>query len=172
MWNNAQLKETLSQKVTASADEARPVFPASSRQDEPIDSLTPPTLNIMLTFSVPLADLQGQIERIYSLIQSLGLANSVQYQAKPSLVKPPTPTVMPAPVRAITSSPVRESSVSNATAAAITDKQKKMLYALVAKKKLSTDEITYIMEREFGHSDGAMLTKIEASKLITLLMAK
>ena len=79
---------------------------------------------------------------------------------------------MPAPVRAITSSPVRESSVPNATAAAITDKQKKMLYALVAKKKLSADEITDIMEREFGHSDGAMLTKIEASKLITLLMAK
>ena len=172
MWNNAQLKETLSQKVTASADEARPVFPASSRQDEPIDSLTPPTLNIMLTFSVPLADLQGQIERIYSLIQSLGLANSVQYQAKPSLVKPPTPTVMPAPVRAITSSPVRESSVSNATAAAITDKQKKMLYALVSKKKLSADEIANIMEREVGHQDGARLTKAEASKLIGLLMTK
>ena len=172
MWNNAQLKETLSQKVTASAGEARPVFTTSSRQDEPIDSLTPPTLNIMLTFSVPLADLQGQIERIYSLIQSLGLANSVQYQAKPSLVKPPTPTVMPAPVRAITSSPVRESSVSNATAAAITDKQKKMLYALVSKKKLSADEVADIMEREVGHQDGARLTKAEASKLIGQLMAK
>ena len=172
MWNNAQLKETLSQKVTASAGEAHPVFTASSRQDETIDSLTPPTLNIVLTVSVPLADLQGQIERIYSLIQSLGLANSVQYQAKPSLVKPPTPTVMPAPVRAITSSPVRESSVSNATAAAITDKQKKMRYALVSKKKLSADEIANIMEREVGHQDGARLTKAEASKLIGLLMAK
>ena len=172
MWNNAQLKETLSQKVTAYAGEARPVLPIPSRHDEPIDSITPPTLSIVLTFSLPLADLPNQIERIHRLIQSLGLANSVQYQAKPSLVKPPTPTVMPAPVRATTSSPVRESSVSNATAAAITDKQKKMLYALVAKKKLSADEITDIMEREFGHSDGAMLTKIEASKLITLLMAK
>ena len=172
MWNNAQLKETLSQKVTASADEARPVFPASSRQDETIDSLTPPTLNIVLTFSVPLADLQGQIERIDRLIQSLGLASSVQYQPKPALIKPPTPPVIPEPVRATTSSPIRESSVSNATAAAITDKQKKMLYALVSKKKLSADEIANIMEREVGHQDGARLTKAEASKLIGLLMTK
>ena len=172
MWNNAQLKETLSQKVTASAGEARPVFTASSRQDETIDSLTPPTLNIVLTFSVPLADLQGQIERIDRLIQSLGLASSVQYQPKPALIKPPTPPVIPEPVRATTSSPIRESSVSNATAAAITDKQKKMLYALVAKKKLSADEIADIMEREVGHQDGARLTKAEASKLIGLLMTK
>ena len=172
MWNNAQLKETLSQKVTASAGEARPVFTASSRQDETIDSLTPPTLSIVLTFTVPLANLQVQLERIDKLIQSLGLASSVQYQAKPSLIKPPTPPVIPEPVRATTSSPVRESSVSNATAAAITDKQKKMLYALVSKKKLSADEIANIMEREVGHQDGARLTKAEASKLIGLLMTK
>ena len=172
MWNNAQLKETLSQKVTASAGEAHPVFTASSRQDETIDSLTPPTLNIVLTVSVPLADLQGQIERIDRLIQSLGLANSVQYQAKPVLVKPPTPPVLPEPVRATASSPIRESAVPNATAAAMTDKQKKMLYSLAAKKKLSADEIANIMEREVGHQDGARLTKAEASKLIGLLMAK
>ncbi len=172
MWNNAQLKETLSQKVTAYAGEARPVLPIPSRHDEPIDSITPPTLSIVLTFSVPLADLQGQIERIDRLIQSLGLASSVQYQAKPALVKPPTPTVIPEPVRATASSPIRESAVSNASAAAMTDKQKKMLYALVAKKKLSADEITNIMEREFDHSGGASLTKIEASRLISLLMEK
>ena len=171
MLNNAKLKDTLSQKVTASAGEARPIFPASSHQDETINSLTPPTLSIALTFTVPLANLQGQIERINRLIQSLGLVNSVQYQAKPSLIKPPTSTVLPEPVRATTSSPIRESSVSNATAAAITDKQKKMLYALVAKKKLSADEIADIMEREVGHQDGARLTKAEASKLIGLLMA-
>ena len=54
----------------------------------------------------------------------------------------------------------------------MTDKQKKMLHALVAKKKLPADEITNIMEREFGHSDGARLTKIDASRLIGLLMEK
>ena len=172
MLNTAQLKETLSQKVTASAGEARPFFTTSSRQDEPINSVTPPTLNILLTFSVPLADLQGQIERIHRLIQSLGLASSVQCQTKPSLVKPPTPTVIPEPVRPTASSPIRESAVSNATAAAMTDKQKNMLYALVAKKKLSADEIADMMEREFGQSDGAKLTKTEASKLITLLISK
>ena len=171
MWNNAQLKETLSQKVTASADEARPVFPASSRQDEPIDSLTPPTLNIMLTFSVPLADLQGQIERIYSLIQSLGLASSVQYQAKPSLVKPPTPIVIPEPVRATASSPIRVSAVPTSSSTAVTDRQKKMIFALIAKKKLAPDDVGVLLEKEFGHADGARLTKGEASKLIGLLMA-
>ena len=54
----------------------------------------------------------------------------------------------------------------------MTDKQKNMLYALVAKKKLSADEIADMMEREFGQSDGAKLTKTEASKLITLLISK
>ena len=172
MWNNAQLKETLNQKVTASASEARPVFTTSSRQDEPINSVTPPTLNIVLTFSVPLADLQGQIERIHRLIQSLGLAGGVQYQAKPSLVKPPTPPVIPEPMRAAPSSPIRVSAVQTSIAANMTDKQKKMLYALVSKKKLSADEIANIMEREVGHQDGAKLTKIEASRLIGLLMKK
>ncbi len=172
MWNNAQLKETLSQKVTASAGETRPDFPASSRQEETIESVSPPTLNIVLTVSVPLADLPSQIERIHHLIQSLGLANGVQYQAKPSLVKPSTPTVLPAPVRATTSAPIRASSVPISTTATMTDKQKKMLFALVSKKKLSADEIACIMEQEFGHQDGAKLTKSEASKLIGLLLAK
>ena len=172
MWNNAQLKETLSQKVTASAGEARPVFTASSRQDETIDSLTPPTLNIVLTFSVPLADLQGQIERIDRLIQSLGLASSVQYQAKPALVKPPTPTVIPEPVRATPSSPVRVSEVPTSSSTAMTDKQKKMIFSLIARKKLASESVSDLLEHEFGHSDGARLTKIEASRLIGLLMAK
>ena len=172
MLNNAQLKETLNQKLTTHADEARPIFTTSSRQDEPIDSLTLPTLNIVLTFSVPLADLQGQIERIYSLIQSLGLASSVQYQAKPSLVKPPTPIVIPEPVRATASSPIRVSAVPTPSSTAMTGRQKKMIFALIAKKKLSADEVADIMEREVGHQDGARLTKAEASKLIGQLMAK
>ena len=172
MWNNAQLKETLNQKVTASAGETRPDFQASSRQEETIESVSPPTLNIVLTVSVPLADLPSQIERIHRLIQSLGLTNGVQYQAKPALIKPSTPTVLPAPVRATTSEPIRVSATQTSTAAAMTDKQKMMLYALAAKKKLSADEIANIMEREVGHQDGARLTKTEASKLISLLMAK
>ena len=171
MWNNAQLKETLSQKVTASAGEARPIFPVSSHQDETINSLKPPALNIMLTFSVPLADLQGQIERIYSLIQSLGLASSVQYQAKPSLVKPPTPIVIPEPVRATASSPIRVSAVPTSSSTVMTDRQKKMIFAVIAKKKLAPDDVGVLLEKEFGHADGARLTKGEASKLIGLLMA-
>ena len=172
MWNNAQLKEALNQKVTATAGETRPVFPASSHQDETTDSATPPTLNIVLTFSVPLADLPSQIERIHHLIQSLGLANGVQYQAKPSLVKPSTPTVLPAPVRAMTSAPIRASSAPTSAAAAMTDKQKKMIFALIARKKLAPESVSDILEREFGHQDGAGLTKTEASRLIGLLMEK
>ena len=171
MWNNAQLKETLSQKVTASAGEARPIFPVSSHQDETINSLTPPTLSIVLTFTVPLANLQVQLERIDKLIQSLGLASSVQYQAKPSLIKPPTPPVIPEPVRATASSPIREAAVSTVTAVAMTEKQKKMIFALIAKKKLAPDDVGVLLEKEFGHADGARLTKGEASKLIGLLMA-
>ena len=172
MWNNAQLKETLSQKVTAYAGEARPVLPIPSRHDEPIDRITPPTLSIVLTFSLPLADLPNQIERIHRLIQSLGLANSVQYQAKPPLVKPPTPTVIPEPVRATASSPIRVSAVPTSSSTAVTDRQKKMIFALIAKKKLAPDDVGVILEKEFGHADGARLTKAEASKLIGLLMAK
>ena len=171
MLNNAKLKDTLSQKVTASAGEARPVFSTSSHQDETINSLTPPTLSIALTFTVPLANLQGQIERINRLIQSLGLVNSVQYQAKPSLIKPSTPTVLPEPVRATTSSPVREAAVSTVTAVAMTEKQKKMIFSLIARKKLTPDDVGVLLEKEFGHADGARLTKAEASTLIGLLMA-
>ena len=172
MWNNAQLKETLSQKVTASAGEARPIFPVSSHQDETINSLTPPTLSIVLTFTVPLANLQVQLERIDKLIQSLGLASSVQYQAKPSLIKPPTPPVIPEPVRATASSPVRVSAVPTSSSTAMTDKQKKMIFSLIARKKLASESVSDLLEHEFGHSDGARLTKIEASRLIGLLMAK
>ena len=171
MLNTAQLKETLSQKVTASAGEARPGFTTSSRQDEPIDSITPPTLSIVLTFSVPLADLPNQIERIDRLIQSLGLAGGVQYKAKPSLIKPSTPPVIPEPVRATASSSVRLSDVPTATAAPMTDRQKKMIFAMISKKKLAPDDVGVLLEKEFGHADGSRLTKAEASKLIGLLMA-
>ena len=54
----------------------------------------------------------------------------------------------------------------------MTDKQKRMIFALIARKNLSPESVSDILEREFGHSDGARLTKPEASRLINLLMAK
>ena len=53
----------------------------------------------------------------------------------------------------------------------MTDKQKRMIFAMIARKNLSPESVSDILEREFGHQDGARLTKTEASKLIGDLLA-
>ena len=53
----------------------------------------------------------------------------------------------------------------------MTDKQRAMILALTAKRKMSADAVLKLLQQEFGHGDGARLTKLEASRLIDLLMS-
>jgi hypothetical protein len=53
----------------------------------------------------------------------------------------------------------------------MTDKQKRMIFTLIARKNLSPESVSDIMESEFGHTDETKLNKIEASKLIDKLMS-
>ena len=53
----------------------------------------------------------------------------------------------------------------------MTDKQRAMILALMAKRKMSAEVVQALLQQEFGHGDGAKLTKVQASKLIDKLMA-
>lgn len=53
----------------------------------------------------------------------------------------------------------------------MTDKQRAMILALTAKRKMSAEAVQELLQQEFGHGDGARLTKAQASKLIDKLMA-
>ena len=169
MLNNAKLKETLSQKVTANAAD-----PVQNRHtgvaERAAEKMVLPSLTIVLTFSLSLDEAPSQMKRIAELLQSLGLQSAVQQPAAP-VAATVFPASKPAPLRPTT--PARSQSAAKPAASpeTMTPKQKKMIFALIARKNLSPESVSDILEREFGHSDGARLTKSEASKLIDLLMA-
>ena len=170
MLNNAKLMETLSNKVTATA--ADPVQNRNTGVAErTAEEMILPTFTVVLTFSLPLQDAPSHMKRISEMVQSLGLLPLVQSQSGPVVTN--VPTAIPVqPVQTIP--PVRSQVPAKpvASTARMTDKQKRMIFALIARKNLSPESVSEILEREFGHSDGARLTKPEASRLIDELMAK
>ena len=50
-------------------------------------------------------------------------------------------------------------------------KQKNMILALVAKKKLTPDQVESLLMKQIGHARGSDLTKLEASSFINMLLA-
>ena len=50
-------------------------------------------------------------------------------------------------------------------------KQKNMILALVAKKKLTPDQVESLLMQQIGHARGSDLTKLEASSFINMLLA-
>ena len=172
MLNNAKLKETLSQKVTATT--ADPVQNRNTGVAErTAEEMLPPSLTVVLTFSLPLQDAPSQMKRISEMVQSLGLLPMVQSQSGPVVTS--VPTAKPVPVQPVQPIPPVRSQVPAkpvASAARMTDKQKRMIFALIARKNLSPESVSEILESEFDHSDGASLSKPEASRLIDKLMAK
>ena len=172
MLNTAKLKETLSQKVTATA--ADPVQNRNTGVAErTAEEMLLPSLTVVLTFSLPLQDAPSQMKRISEMVQSLGLLPMVQSQSGPVVTS--VPTAKPVPVQPVQPIPPVRSQVPAkpvASAARMTDKQKRMIFALIARKNLSPESVSEILESEFDHSDGASLSKPEASRLIDKLMAK
>ena len=169
MLNTAKLKETLSQKVTATA--ADPVQNRNTGVAErTAEEMILPTFTVVLTFSLPLQDAPSHMKRISEMVQSLGLLPLVQSQSGPVVTS--VPTAKPVPVQPIPPVSSQVPAKPVASAARMTDKQKRMIFALIARKNLSPESVSEILESEFGHSDGARLTKPEASRLIDKLMAK
>ena len=169
MWNNAQLKETLNQKVTTTT--ADPVLLQPKAIPEQSIAGLQPSLTVVLTFSLSLDNAQFQMKRIQEIIQSLGLKSTIQHASTSS--SGASIPLVPKPIPLSATTPARSQAPAKRTIAPepMTDKQKKMIFALIAKKKLAPDDVGVILEKEFGHADGARLTKAEASKLIGLLMA-
>ena len=169
MLNNTKLKEILSQKMTVNT--ADPVKPQPMEVAERIGTeLILPSLTVVLTFSLSLDEAPSQMKRIQEMIRNSGLQLTVQPPTAPVVTSLPSAkqvAVQPIPP---VSSQVPAKPV--ASAARMTDKQKRMIFALIARKNLSPESVSEILESEFGHGDGARLSKPEASRLIDKLMAK
>jgi hypothetical protein len=169
MLNNAKLKDTLSQKVSTTTTD-----PVLHQPKETVDQAMAglqPSLTVGLTFSLSLDDAQSQMKRIQEMIHSLGLKSTVQHvSASSSSIVPLVSKPIPLPATAES----RSQAAAKHTVAPepMTDKQKNMIFSLIARKNLASENVSDILEREFGHQDGARLTKAEASKLISRLMAK
>ena len=169
MLNNAKLKETLSQKVTANI--AEPIHTPTNSTAEPAGSEPMlPSLSVVLTFSLSLDEASSQMKRIQEMVKMLGFQpamkqltplplKSTQMAPKPDSLQPNTPARSQSSAKHIASTTM------------MSDKQKRMIFALIARKNLSPESVSDILEREFGHSDGARLTKPEASTLIGNLLA-
>lgn len=169
MINNAKLKEMLSQKVTATT--TAPVqCPPTAAPERVAEQMVLPSLTVVLTFSLPFDEAPSQMKRIAQLLQSLGMQPAVQQPAAPATATV-TPTSKPAPLRPTKPARFQAPVKPAETTARMTDKQKRMIFALVARKKLSPESFNEILESEFGHCDGARLTKQEASSLIDKLMS-
>ena len=173
MLNNAQpLKSVLAQKVAQQDVRQGPMPTEVILPPNCTPSPDTPVLSLVLTLSLPFGDALPQLERIQQLLQALGLQEKVQsrvsqtqdnarkqsVQAQKSCLSGPLPSNKP-PVASVQPLPM-------------TDRQKRMIFALVGKKRLSDAAVCEVLEQEFGHQDGARLTKSEASKLIDRLMAK
>ena len=169
MLNNAKLKETLSQKVTANIAESIHTPINSTAEPAGSESMLP-SLSVVLTFSLSLDEAASQMKRIQEMVKMLGLQPAVK-QLTPLPLK--STQMAPKPDSLQPTTPVRSqpSEKHTASTAMMTDKQKRMIFALIARKNLSLESVSDILEREFGHSDGARLTKPEASRLIDLLMS-
>ena len=151
---------------------------AESRQLHPMalaertgTELIRPSLTVVLTFSLSLDEAPSQMKRIQEMIRDLRLQPNVQPPTAPVVTSMP-PEAKPAPVQPIPPVSSQVPAKPVASAARMTDKQKRMIFALIARKNLSPESVSEILESEFSHSDGARLSKPEASRLIDLLMAK
>ena len=151
---------------------------AESRQLHPMalaertgTELIRPSLTVVLTFSLSLDEAPSQMKRIQEMIRDLRLQPNVQPPTAPVVTSMP-PEAKPAPVQPIPPVSSQVPAKPVASAARMTDKQKRMIFALIARKNLSPESVSEILESEFGHGDGARLSKPEASRLIDKLMAK
>ena len=170
MLNNVKLKETLSQKVTANTAESTHA-PTTSNSEPSGSEPMLPSLSVVLTFSLSLAEAPSQMKRIQEMFRILGLQPAVQQQPAPLPLKLSQSLQKPASLPSTTLARGQASAKNAASTAPMTDKQKRMIFALVAKKKLTPDQVESLLMNQSGHTHGSDLTKIEASSFIDTLLA-
>ena len=170
MLNNAKLKETLSQIITAKTAESNHFHPRTAAE-QTSSGLILPSLTVVLTFSLSFDEAPSQMQRIQEMVRDLGLQPTVQQQPATLLAGVPQSALKPDPLPTTASARIQTQFKHAAPPTPMTDKQKKMIFALIARNKLSPESVSDILEREFGHQDGARVTKTEASKLIDRLMS-
>ena len=170
MLNNVKLKETLSQKVTANTTESTHA-PTTSNSEPSGSEPMLPSLSVVLTFSLSLAEAPSQMKRIQEMFRILGLQPAVQQQPAPLPLKLSQSLQKPASLPSTTLARGQASAKNAASTAPMTDKQKRMIFALVAKKKLTPDQVESLLMKQIGHARGSDLTKLEASSFINMLLA-
>lgn len=187
MKNTALLKQTLSEKVGAKGTDVAINQVHSAIADKVAVVVPTPSLSVVLTFSVPLCEVQPQIERIQALVAALGLQGKTQHQTRPLLVPPiessqivPTVDAIQATYPAVATMPVplpsqladvkglsTSSSYRDNLIAPSTDKQQQLLQHLAIRKHLSVDTIKQILIDKYGVETGGQLSKKQASELIS-----
>ena len=173
MLNNAQpLKSVLAQKVAQQDVRQGPMPTEVILTPKWTPSPDMPVLSLVFTLSLPLGDALPQLERVQQLLQALQLQEKVQSRVSPTQDIARKQTIQPEKPRLSSSQPSNKPPAASVQPLPMTDRQKRMIYALVGKKRLSDAAVCEVLEQEFGHQDGARLTKSEASKLIDRLMAK
>ena len=170
MLNNVKLKETLSQKVTANTTESTHA-PTTSNSEPSGSEPMLPSLSVVLTFSLSLAEAPSQMKRIQEMFRILGLQPAVQQQPAPLPLKLSQSLQKPASLPSTTLARGQASAKNAASTAPMTYKQKRMIFALVAKKKLTPDQVESLLMKQIGHVRGSDLTKLEASSFINMLLA-
>ena len=102
-----------------------------------------------------LEDVAGFLERVQSLLP-------VQATIKPAVALPP----------AAASAPLQSKEQPRpAPTEKISDKQTAMIMTLCRRKRLTAEQMTDLLQEQFGVKDGSQLDKKQASRLIDMLMA-
>ncbi len=169
MLNNAKLKETLSKKMTPKTSEPLQLHTNAVAEGTETDLILP-SLTVVLTFTLSLDKAQSQMKRIQEMIRALGLQPTVQHQTVPVLAGVSQPVPKPGPATTAPAS-IQAPFKHTASLTPMTDKQKRMIFALTAKKALESEQVEELLIKQVGHNRGSDLTKTEASSLINTLLA-
>ena len=183
----AELKDALTQKM-ARQNTVQCISAASESKPDTRVELAVPTLTVSFNFTFPAESISTSLEQMQTMMATIasqlvppasvhpamGLSGRPQtsgpvlVQAVSSATKPeqqPQPPLSPPP-----QSGQQQQQKPPTGNTLMTDKQRAMILALTAKRKMSADAVQELLQQEFGHGDGARLTKAQASKLIDKLM--
>ena len=157
MMNNAALKATLSQKVSAANQmhatsvSGPGTIKVSTEHSTPVSG----PFSVTVSFGMPLEEVAGFIERVQAALQTHSII-------KPALESAPAAASLPAQSK----EQPRPASMEK-----LSDKQKAMILNLCRRKNLTADQMTSLLQDRFGVTDGNQLDKKRASRLIDMLMA-
>lgn len=155
MLNNAKLKDTLSQIMTAKTAEPIQLHPmAAAEMDWYRVDLT--VADGRSVFSLSFDEAQSQMKRIQEMVRDLGIQPTIQHQPAPALAG--LPQAASKPGSRATSAPVRIQTPFKhaASPAPMTDKQKRMIFARFAKKALEAEQVEELLIKQVDISAAAI----------------